>query len=242
MKRCVLVFAVAAVLASGSETTCCRADTMSYQAWGKITVTIAEFWSTEGELSAKPSDLILQGEAAVDDMGTTTATTGSGSASTATTAAVLADDSLDLQLHDGVELFASVSGQAGPESGSSYASAFTTGSIYLDNSAGQCAYDVCFNLSWEYSALDAESVELLAGDFYTPDLFVCFLPDGDLPLADSGMVSLRLSVEQGGFNQLVIGSYAQGQADVTPVPAPGAALLGVFGMSVAVWKLRRDSR
>jgi hypothetical protein len=143
-----------------------------------------------------------------------------------------------MQVLDRVELFTSVSGQAGPGPGGSQAYSWTDGGIYLMNFSESEDYYVDLCLDWEYSVSGPANVVLGAVSFYE-DYFYRSVLDEGLPLQDSGRELLQLCVPAGSVEQLLILADAEGEVTIAPVPLPGALLLGSLGMVFAGCRLRR---
>ncbi len=163
-------------------------------------------------------------------------------------AQVLALDPLDLTENDGLELEATVFGDAlAPPTALAFAETLTEGNVFLDNRSTQGVF-VTFLLDWFFdleATVDRPASEFAEASFglrvfdtSTSHLNVVEFLDTDTgggARSGGDFLDFSVFVPAGGFNTLVVETDAFGQAGALAVPAPtplALLALGLIGLGV----------
>lgn len=198
---------------------------ISYDAYAQMRVEIIGIRDAGGVLlPGRPDDLFIEGGAYVDYDWTNA--TGTAVATTGGLGSVEAEDAFDLQVGDAVFVRSAVSGQAQPPADVSEASSFVWGDLYFMN-MGPSDYLVDFRMDWEYSAVGPSLAELLAGDF---DGDILWQASNEGLSAGAGSLEYQFLVPSWGYNQLLVGTAADGWTPAVPVPPSVALVLGMLGI------------
>jgi len=199
-------------------------------------LTITGFFDAGGLAIAKPTDLVVDGSAALFDR--LVETSGGATADAPYTVEVLAADPLDLQLGEGLRLAAGASGSASaPPVSAGESVARTNGLLFVDNRSASATYRLGFELAVPWAldvSVDAATTETaradvgvllesLSGGVLFELLETADALAGPGSRSDAALFTGQLVLGPRGFDEL--GLVADGTGAATAVPEPSTLLL-----------------